>query len=112
MKRKGRIRKQNHKILDDTFFFFLTYSYFILCCSKLFYIISMASYNHHQSRNQRGNRLAEYAGQLGVDLAFQAFDAELGELDVAYAEPQGLLLLAYVGSRFVLEIILHRPVIA
>ena len=42
--------------------------------------------------------IREYADGLGVDLAFQAFDVELQALEAAYAEPHGLLLLAYVDG--------------
>jgi ribosomal protein S18 acetylase RimI-like enzyme len=51
----------------------------------------------------------EYADLLGVDLTFQGFEAELGDLPGKYAPPMGELLLAYSPEGEALGCVAVRP---
>jgi putative acetyltransferase len=44
--------------------------------------------------------IREYAGTLGIDLSFQNFEAELGNLGGVYGPPKGSLLLARDGAKY------------
>jgi GNAT superfamily N-acetyltransferase len=54
----------------------------------------------------------EYAQQLGVDLCFQGFEAELAALPGSYAPPQGALLLAWVDDGTLAGCCAVRPLIS
>jgi carbonic anhydrase len=47
-----------------------------------------------------GDLIREYVAWLGIDLAFQNFEAEMADLPTMYAEPHGGLLLALVNGRY------------
>ena len=51
----------------------------------------------------------EYANAIGIDLAFQGFEAELATLPGAYARPRGALLLARCHVAGPLGCIALRP---
>ena len=51
----------------------------------------------------------EYADRLGIDLAFQGFDAELAQLPGKYAPPGGDLLLAHGAGGETLGCVGLRP---
>lgn len=51
---------------------------------------------------------SEYAASLGIDLAFQDFEAELAALPGKYAAPDGAILLAFQGHRALACVALRR----
>jgi putative acetyltransferase len=60
--------------------------------------IQLVTPDTHAQMTATRQIFAEYAAQLGVDLCFQNFDAELAALPGEYARPQGALLLAVVDG--------------
>ncbi|HEY2023545.1 GNAT family N-acetyltransferase [Paraburkholderia sp.] len=52
----------------------------------------------------------EYAENLGIDLCFQQFDAELAGLPGKFAAPRGCLLLASNGAGEIVGCVAMRPI--
>ena len=51
----------------------------------------------------------EYAGSLGIDLAFQQFDSEIAGLPGKYSKPQGCILLAKAEKNKTIGCVALRP---
>ena len=51
----------------------------------------------------------EYAGSLGIDLAFQQFDSEIAGLPGKYAKPEGCILLAKAEKNKTIGCVALRP---
>ncbi len=61
-------------------------------------VVTIAQASSAQEIEETRVLFVEYAESLGVDLAFQDFDAELAGLPGKYAPPEGVLLLARVDG--------------
>jgi putative acetyltransferase len=65
-------------------------------CSSSKHVLIEADEPHHFE--MAGVLFEEYASQLGIDLCFQGFAAELKQLPQMYGPPQGRVLLVMKGT--------------